>query len=303
MTPVSQIHNPHDKFFKETMSDLTVVKSFIINYLPPEITELLDLNNIELTKGSFVDEELKETFTDMLYKTNLSQKEAYLYFLFEHKSRIHQTITLQLLKYMLNIWELVAKQNPGKLPVIIPLLIYHGRQKWNVGLKLTDLLPQIPSQVKKYVPDYEYILYDLSTYTEKDIKGEIKQRLFLEILVSIFQENFAERIKKILALADELEKKTGVAAYIETVMRYIMEVRDDLTLEKIIAIDKELSTGRSALIMTIAEQLRQEGLEKGRTEEKLKTARKLLMKGMVVDEVVELTELPKEAVQKLNGGR
>jgi hypothetical protein len=167
----------------------------------------LDLNDIELTKGSFVDQELQETFTDMLYKTNLNQKEAYLYFLFEHKSRIHQTITLQLLKYMLNIWELVAKQNPGELPVIIPLLIYHGRQKWNVGLKLTDLLPQIPSQVKKYVPDYEYILYDLSTYTEKDIRGEIKQRLFLEMLAGIFQEDFAERIKKILELANELEKK------------------------------------------------------------------------------------------------
>ena len=82
-------------------------------------------------------------------------------------------------------------------------------------------------------------------------------------------------------------------------MKYIINVRGDLTLEKIVKIDKEHSMGRSDLIMTLAEQLRSEGMEIGMEKEKLRTARKMLMKGMSVDDVVELTELPKENVLKL----
>ena len=47
------------------------------------------------------------------------------------------------------------------------------------------------------------------------------------------------------------------------------------------------------------QELYQKFEQKGRTKEKQKTARKLLMKGMTATEVVELTELSKEEVQKL----
>ncbi len=42
-----------------------------------------------------------------------------------------------------------------------------------------------------------------------------------------------------------------------------------------------------------------EGRKKGKEEEKIATAKKLLLKGMEVDFVVEMTELPKEVVEKL----
>ena len=43
----------------------------------------------------------------------------------------------------------------------------------------------------------------------------------------------------------------------------------------------------------------QEDLREGKREEKLRIAKKALMKGMNIDEVVELTELPREEVLKL----
>ena len=96
--PISQIYNPHDTFFKKTLEDMSVVKGFISNYLPVKIARMIDLNSLEAAKGNFVDDDLKEFFTDMLFKCDLNQQEAYLYFLFEHKSKVHPNITLQLLK-------------------------------------------------------------------------------------------------------------------------------------------------------------------------------------------------------------
>jgi hypothetical protein len=54
--------------------------------------------------------------------------------LFEHKSFPYRFTALQLLKYMVGVWELHLKQFPGQiLPTIIPLVIYHGIGPWRYG--------------------------------------------------------------------------------------------------------------------------------------------------------------------------
>ena len=42
-----QIQNPHDKFFKETFSNIEVAKDFLLNYLPQNIIENVDINTLE----------------------------------------------------------------------------------------------------------------------------------------------------------------------------------------------------------------------------------------------------------------
>ncbi|MEA1975711.1 MAG: Rpn family recombination-promoting nuclease/putative transposase, partial [Bacillota bacterium] len=37
-----KIQNPHDKFFKETFSNVAVAKDFINNYLPKNIINIID---------------------------------------------------------------------------------------------------------------------------------------------------------------------------------------------------------------------------------------------------------------------
>ena len=160
------IKNPHDTFFRYSLQDLDIARGFIASYLPNEIVELLDLSTIKPSKDSFVDNESKSHFTDMLFSVSLKNKnqEIYLYFLFEHTSSPEKAVPIQLLKCMAEIWEVILQNTEGtkdKLPVIIPLVIYHGERTWSAGLRLSDLLKHTPG-VEKHIPDYEYLLYDLS---------------------------------------------------------------------------------------------------------------------------------------------
>ena len=93
------LSNIHDKFFKETFSDVAVTKDFLSHYLPEAIQQYVDLNTIDPQKDSFIDEKLKESFSDLLFQVNIQNEEGYLYFLFEHKSSPEKGIPLQLLKY------------------------------------------------------------------------------------------------------------------------------------------------------------------------------------------------------------
>jgi len=50
------------------------------NYLPREILNIVDLDKLTVEKDSYIDEELEEYFSDILFKTNINQKEGYIYF-------------------------------------------------------------------------------------------------------------------------------------------------------------------------------------------------------------------------------
>ncbi len=94
----------------------------------------------------------------MLFSVKLAGQDVYLYFLFEHKSKPYADVSLQLLGYLLDVWKSIDRPAGAKLPVVIPLLIYHGRSTWNVGLKLSDLFSNIPQSLQDYIPDYKYLL-------------------------------------------------------------------------------------------------------------------------------------------------
>jgi predicted transposase/invertase (TIGR01784 family) len=315
---MSIIKKPHDKFFKETLSDIETTRDFMKNYFPTEILEIIDLENLSFEKDSFIEKELEELFSDMLFKTQIHGKEGYIYFLFEHKSYLSNKTGLQLLKYMIKIWEQkVNKENAGKLPIIIPIVIYHGESKWDIARNMSSMIEGIeslPEGVKKYIPSYEYILYDLSPYGDEEIKGNAKLRIFLEILKAIFYkefDDFIEVLEKSIITLEELEQQEKGIDYFETFIRYIMNARKDITITDVYDVVKSISLERSEEIMTIAEQLikegmekgiqegMQKGMEKGILEGKRKTAKNFLRLGLSVQQVAEAAELPIEDVFRL----
>ncbi len=75
-----------------------------------------------------------------------------------------------------------------------------------------------------------------------------------------------------MAVFDRLEKQEKGIEYFETFIRYIMNAKNDLELKKVFEITKEISLERREVIMTIAEKLIAEGMEKGREEGKLEVA-------------------------------
>lgn len=221
------ITTPHDVFFKESFSDLELVKGFMQFYMPANILKIVDLESIRHEKDSFVEKDLKQFFSDILFSLKINNKNGFMYFLFEHKSYRKEKISLQLLNYMLKIWMQKRFSRRGKkLPIIIPAVIYHGRKKWNIKTGLSHLIEGIDELIeqKKFIPDYEYLIYDLSPYGSEEIKGAGKLYIFLDVLKSIFIDDEKIFLRKfedaVIALKELDEQETG-SEYFETVIRYV----------------------------------------------------------------------------------
>jgi predicted transposase/invertase (TIGR01784 family) len=161
-----ELTNPHDHLFKELLARPEAAADFLANYLPPEIAGALDLTALEPVRDSFVDAELREHLSDLLYRVRLQQGgEAFVYILFEHQSTPDEWVAFQLLRYLVRIWEQVLRQGASKLPPIFPLVFSHGRTRWQVNRRFSALVNfGQHRELRKYVPEFRYHLCDLSRY-------------------------------------------------------------------------------------------------------------------------------------------
>jgi hypothetical protein len=106
---------PHDALFKAVFSQAELAAEELRCVLPPELVAQMDLTSLTLEAGSFVDEELREQHTDLLYSVQLAGRPARVYVLFEHQSKGEWWMALRLLRYMLRIWELCVADGAQQL--------------------------------------------------------------------------------------------------------------------------------------------------------------------------------------------
>lgn len=273
------VQAPHDKLFKSFFSHKNIAKNFLENYLPEEIKRAINFDTLYLENATYVDKELQESFSDMLYIADINQKEGYLYFLFEHKSYQGSDISLQLLKYMVSIWTKANKGIKGsrlnKLPVIIPIVIYHGQTKWDIEKNFKILIKEyetLKNEIQKYIPDYEYLVYDISSFTDDEIKGAVELQILMKMFKAVSKQNITGIIETLVEAGiyfERLEEANRGVEYFEILINYLFGSRVNFTKENLETVIKKIENTYpkgSDIVNTLAEIFREEGIEKGRAE-------------------------------------
>jgi predicted transposase/invertase (TIGR01784 family) len=264
---MNTIVNPHDKFFKEVFTRRETAEEFLRNYLPDDVVTLLDLRSLEYVKDSFIDKHLEEFYSDLLFTVFLKDgSRGYVYILLEHKSYQEPLTAFQLLRYMVKIWEMALKNREDvRFPVIIPVVLYHGAHRWRAGVQFRDLL-DVSTALVPFIPDFQYVLWDASSYPDKDIKGAIILRVALLIFKYIFRPELRERLPGILGLFRELVTKRTGMEYLETVLRYILNAAPtgNISYEDLkAAVDEALPQRGGEIMLTIADTLIEQGMQQG----------------------------------------
>jgi predicted transposase/invertase (TIGR01784 family) len=162
--------SPHDQFFKELMTQPGVACAFLRERLPEAVTALFTEFEPRLESGSFVDPEFRSHHSDLLFSLDLKSGDpALIYILFEHKSYPDAMVAFQLLRYVIAIWYRYLSGGGGKpLPLIIPMVVYHGAEPWNVPLGFSALFDP-EEALAGIVPDFRYFLSDLGAQADHEL--------------------------------------------------------------------------------------------------------------------------------------
>ena len=155
---------PHDALFRALVSSPARAGALLMEYLPEPVAGLLDPETPpEAVEGSFVDADAARTQCDALFRVRLrTGHDARIYVLLEHKSGVDAATPLQILKYMVNIWqrEIEGGTARDRLPPIVPLVFFHGRGRWTAARSVIEMI-DAPEEIAPLLRDFAYVLHDL----------------------------------------------------------------------------------------------------------------------------------------------
>ncbi|MBF0121609.1 MAG: Rpn family recombination-promoting nuclease/putative transposase [Desulfobacterales bacterium] len=258
-------NDPHDTFFKYIFKDKYNARNFVCDYLPSEIVSQLNIESLDIVKDSFIDENLKKYYSDVLYTVNLKHgEEVGIYLLFEHKSYPEPMISYQLLRYILKIWDNRIKRGESKpLIPVLPLVFYHGRRKWTIKREFHDLFKEI-GVFSKYIPNFSYELCDLTSYSDEDIKGEVWLKASMLMIKHIFSEDLLKRFPDILRLLSDFTNSYTGLQYLQAFLKYVASGADHMTKEELQKIVPEVLGAKGGeLMQTAAQSWIEEGIHIG----------------------------------------
>jgi len=264
----SRLPTPHNNLFRFSLSQIPTVRSLIETQFPSRVVEELMLDTLALEKDSFIDPQLRESYSDLLFSVMLrnprfQNERALVYILFEHKSHSDRLTAFQMLKYIVRIWEQGLRNNLPLCP-ILPFVVYHGDDPWNAPKRIEDLIPA-PEAFGEFSVRFGFPLLDLSQTDDDRLIGEPFLQCVLRLLKYGRSPKLLMELKNIFQLLTPLGISLDLKDRLEAIVVYIMTVNNSIpiedlqtTIHQIFAVEIEPGS--------IADKFRQEGLQKGREE-------------------------------------
>jgi hypothetical protein len=234
---------------------------------------------------------------DKLFKAVFSEPDV-VASLIEHKSYTDPNIHLQLLRYLTNRWqEDIAHERPWT--PILPVVIYHGATRWRQD-SLTSRLAGMTSELNRFVPEFDYLLVDLSELPDERITRF--RNTFLRITAFLFKWRstqsqyemlLKERLASLLAMVDIRQESR-----LEPLLIYVAET-GNLSNTDLVIILRTVSRQTQTKVMTTAERWRMEGRMEGRTEITNRHIVGLVRVGMAPEAIATAFEMPVAEVRAI----
>ena len=296
------ITNPHDQFFRESMKNKHVAVEFLQTHLPDEIQALVDFNDLTLQPRSHSNSVRRESTVDVLFKTQVTGKVAYIYLLLEHQSSPDALMAFRIIQYSVNvIHEHIRRYKTNKIPFIYPLVIYHGKP-----YQFTTDINELVDAPKDLVDQYflkPFQLLDLNQIEDEVLKKKTWSGVMMFVLKHIFARDMLPHMHNIMALIRLIYQNDG-SDYGGIVLQYALESGEFSDEESFFnLINTKISHEVGADIMSLAKKIEQRGRLEGKLEGKLEgileIAMIMLKDGVEPIFVSKYTGLPLSKVQEL----
>ena len=148
---------------------------------------------------------------------------------------------------------------------LFPLVLYHGRGKWRVARNLGSVIDWAGVEdLKRYVPEYEYHLCDLTAYSEEEIRGAATLRISLLALKYVFKPELHEKLPEIIGVLKRLlSEDMDALECLRTVLEYLSRARG-LTSGDVRPAIKQVFTGEEERLMSnFVDEWIEKGVERG----------------------------------------
>lgn len=160
----------HDLGYKYLFSKPELVRDLVMGFVDDDWLKSLDYSTLERVGGSYVSDDLRSRCNDIVWRVRAAGEWMYLYLLFEFQSRVDTHMALRMMVYTGLLYQDLIKSGQslpkGRLPPVLPIVLYNGHRRWTAPTNIADLIPPLPNPMNGYVPQAKYLLIDENTYID-----------------------------------------------------------------------------------------------------------------------------------------
>lgn len=253
----------HDSAFKRFMMNISNAKDFFFIHLSEELKSYCDFSTLQLQNSSFIDIKLRSRMSDILYLVKTKDKTHSIYLLIEHQSKPDKMIAWRMMHYAFCTMNQHLQQGYKSLPLVIPILFYHGKKKpYPFSVNWLDCFPLSPVAHQLYINSFSLI--DL-TSIDDDILLTHRKVAIMEIAMK--HVNYCDDLDKVaMLLAKAINQKNCKDEDTIAVVQYLFSIMDATDFEFIINKIIEQVDNHREIIMNIAWRLENKGFKLGKTK-------------------------------------
>ncbi|ATX04534.1 MULTISPECIES: Rpn family recombination-promoting nuclease/putative transposase [Citrobacter] len=274
---------PHDAVFKQFLYHPDTARDFLDIYLPSTLRELCDLQTLKLESGSFIEDSLRASYSDVLWSLKTNEGDGYIYVVIEHQSSPDAHMAFRLMRYAMAAMQRHLDAGHKTLPLVIPMLFYHGAlSPYPFSLCWLDEFDD--PIVARQLYSATFPLVDITVIPD----DEIMQHRRIALL-ELMQKHIRKR--DLMGLVEQLVSllATGYAndSQLKTLFNYMMQFGNTPHIDKFIREVAQRVPQQKESLMTIAEVLQQEAKQ----QEALRIAQMMLANGISHEIILKITGL------------
>ncbi|HHT8381210.1 MULTISPECIES: Rpn family recombination-promoting nuclease/putative transposase [Citrobacter] len=267
---------PHDAIFKTFLNHPATARDFLRLHLPASLQKLCDLNTLQLESGSFIEDDLRAYYSDVLWSLKTREGDGYIYTIIEHQSTADTHMAFRLMRYAIAVMHRHLATGHKKLPLVIPMLFYHGTASpYPYSLCWLDEFDDPKAARQLYTAAFPLI--DITVVPDDEIMQHRRMALLELIQKHIRKRDLMGLVEKLAIL---IIKGHANDSQLKALFNYLMQVGDTAHFTEFLHEVAERLPQHKEKLMTIAERLRQEGHLNGLQEGHMKGLQEGLQEGL-----------------------
>jgi len=293
----SPTSTPHDAVFKKFLRHADTARDFLDIHLPSSLRPLCDLETLRLESASFIEDDLRACYSDVLWSLKTTAGEGYIYVVIEHQSSPDAHMAFRLMRYAIAAMQRHLDAGHKRLPLVVPMLFYHGiATPYPYSLCWLDGFTHPAHARGLYAAAFP--LVDITVIPDDEIVQHRRVALLEFMQKHVRQRDLTKLVEQIIAI---LVKEYTNDSQLKTLFNYLVYSGDAPRFGRFIReLARRAPQHHKERLMTIAERIREVWRRKGRLEgrraEGLRIARTMLANGIALETVLRITGLSEEEV-------
>jgi predicted transposase/invertase (TIGR01784 family) len=194
----------HDSAYKLLFSHAEMVADLLRGFVKEPWVKEMDLATLERVGSSFVAEDLQDREGDVIWRLRFRGGWLYVYLLLEFQSTVDRFMALRMMVYVGLLYQKLIQEKEltgdGRLPAVLPVVLYNGGRPWNAPEEMRELIEQIPGGLERYQPKMRYLLLEESRYTDEELSS---LRNLVAALFRLENSRDSEHIGEVIGLLVE----------------------------------------------------------------------------------------------------